>query len=128
MKLRRVIQAIVFLLVLSISIGHTLEESGVKIPLLSTASLHAVCPFGGVVSVYEFFVSGSYVKKIHESSFILMFVVLALATLFGPVFCGWICPFGTFQEWISKIGQKIFGKKYNNFIPYKIDKYLYYLL
>lgn len=127
MKLRRVIQTVVFLLVLSISIGHTLEESGINIPLISTASLHAVCPFGGVVSIYEFFVSGTYVKKIHESAFILMFIVLALAFLFGPVFCGWICPFGTFQEWIAGLGRKIFKKKYNNFIPYKVDKYLRYI-
>ena len=127
MKLKRVIQGVIFLLVLSISVGHTLEESGISVPFLSTASLHAVCPFGGVVSIYEFFISGSYVKKIHESAFVLMFVVLGLTVFLGPVFCGWICPFGTFQEWISRIGKKIFGKKFNNFIPYSIDKYLRYI-
>lgn len=127
MKIRRVIQLIVFVLVLTISIGHTLEESGISVPLLSTASLHAVCPFGGVVSIYEFFISGSYVKKIHESSFVLMLIIFGLTIVFGPVFCGWICPFGTFQEWISTIGKRIFGKRYNTFIPYKIDRYLRFI-
>jgi polyferredoxin len=46
---------------------------------------------------------------------------------FGPVFCGWICPFGTVQEFIGKIGRKIFKKRYNNFIPSVIDKHLRYL-
>ncbi len=124
MKIRKIVQLVFFLLILSVSIGHSLDEAGIKVPLISTASLHAVCPFGGVVSIYEFFVSGSYVKKIHESSFILMFVVFALAILLGPVFCGWICPFGTFQEWVSSLGKKIFKKRFNTFIPYKVDKYL----
>ncbi|QEN05083.1 4Fe-4S binding protein [Thiospirochaeta perfilievii] len=127
MKLRKIIQILFFVLILLTSIGHGLEESGVSIPLISSASLHAVCPFGGVVSIYEYFVSGSYVKKVHESSFILMFIVFGLAIVLGPVFCGWICPFGTFQEWVSKIGRKVFKKRFNTFIPYKVDKYLRFI-
>lgn len=49
------------------------------------------------------------------------------AVLFGPIFCGWLCPLGTLQEWIAKAGKKIFKVKYNKFIPYKYDKYLRYL-
>ncbi|WP_245584599.1 4Fe-4S binding protein [Spirochaeta cellobiosiphila] len=105
-----------------ISISHTLEEQGIE--FLPSASIHALCPFGGVVSIYEYFVSGRYVKKVHESSFILMFIVLGLALLVGPVFCGWICPFGSFQEAFSIVGKKIFKKKYNTFIPYKYDSIL----
>ena len=55
-----------------------------------------------------------------------MVIVFFLAILFGPVFCGWICPLGSFQEWIGKIGHKIFKKKYNHFVPVKIDKVLRY--
>lgn len=127
MKIRRVIQFVMFLLVLSISVGHYLDESGVDIPLISSASLHAVCPVGGVVSIYEYFVSGRYVKKVHESSFVLMYIVFALTFILGPVFCGWICPMGTFQEWISKLGRKITGKRFNNVIPYSVDKYLRFI-
>lgn len=116
-----------FLLVLSISIGHYLNESGVDIPLISSASLHAVCPVGGVVSIYEYFISGRYVKKVHESSFVLMYIVFALTALLGPVFCGWICPMGTFQEWVSRIGKKLNGKRFNRFLPYKVDKYLRFI-
>jgi polyferredoxin len=34
---------------------------------------------------------------------------------------------GTFQEWIAKIGKKIFKKRYNHFIPAKVDNVLRYL-
>lgn len=121
------VQLIIFAVILVIAVNHSLEEAGNAIPWLSTASLHAVCPFGGVVSIYQVLVSGTFVKKVHESSFILMWIVFALAILAGPVFCGWICPFGAFQEWIGKIGKKLFKKRFNRFIPYRFDKWLRYL-
>ncbi len=49
-----------------------------------------------------------------------------LAILVGPAFCGWVCPLGTIQEWVGKIGKKLFKRKYNHFIPYKIDRILRY--
>ena len=61
-----------------------------------------------------------------SSSFILMFLVLALAIAFGPLLCGWICPLGSFQEWLGKIGKKISGKKYNHIIPTSVDRVLRY--
>lgn len=126
-KIRLMVQLFFFILVLGISINKTLTEAGLGISLLSTASLHAICPFGGVVSIYEFFTSGTFVQKIHESSFILMTIALILAIGFGPLICGWICPLGTFQELLSNIGRKIFKRKYNNMIPYSVDKYLRYI-
>lgn len=126
-KIRRIIQIFFFVLIALISLSHTLAEKGIVIPFMSDASLHAVCPFGGVVSIYQYFVSGTYVQKIHESSFVLMWIGFILAIGFGPVFCGWVCPLGSIQEWFAKIGRKLFKKKFNNFIPYKYDRYLRYM-
>ncbi len=50
-----------------------------------------------------------------------------MSIAFGAVFCGWICPLGTFQEWLGKLGKKLFKEKYNTIVPQKIDKYLRYL-
>lgn len=124
---RRVIQLFFFVLVALIALNHNLEESGKALPFLSTASLHAVCPFGGVVSLYQFATTGTFVQKIHQSSFVLMVLVFLLAALFGPVFCGWACPLGTIQEWFGKLGKKLFKKRYNHFIPYSVDRYLRFL-
>ena len=126
-RIRTVVQVIFLVLIALIAVNHTLEESGKEIPIIGSASLHAVCPFGGVVSIYQYAVSGTFVKKTHESSFILMIIVAALAVAFGPVFCGWICPFGTVQEFFGRLGKKLFKKRYNKFIPYKYDKWLRYL-
>ncbi len=124
---RRAVQVFFFVLIGIISINHSLAESGGGIPYLSNASLHAICPFGGVVTLYQLATLGTFVQKIHAASVILMVLVFILAILFGPVFCGWICPLGSIQEWIGRIGKKIFKKKYNNFLPEKLDSVLRYL-
>lgn len=125
--LRRGIQAFFFLFIALVAVNHQLSENGGGIPFLSNASLHALCPFGGVVSIYQYLTTGTFVQKIHESSFILMLLGFLLALLFGPVFCGWVCPLGTVQEWFSGIGKRIFKRRFNRFIPYHIDRYLRYL-
>lgn len=121
---RTAVQIFFFGLIALIAVNHTLAESGGGIPFLSSASLHALCPFGGVVTIYQYAQTGTFVQKIHESSFILMIIGFVLAILFGPVFCGWVCPLGSFQEWVAKIGKKIFKRRYNHFIPYKVDRVL----
>lgn len=124
---RRIVQIFFFALIALITVNHSLAESGRGIPLLSSASLHALCPFGGVVTIYQYATAGTFVQKIHESSFILMVIGFLLAVLFGPVFCGWVCPLGTVQEWVSGLGRRLFKKRrYNHFIPAKIDGILRY--
>jgi polyferredoxin len=89
-------------------------------------SLHAVCPFGGVVTLYQLFTTGDFIQKIHASSLVLMTAVFLLAFLFGPVFCGWVCPFGTFQQWIAMLGRKLLGRRYNKIMPKLLDRILRY--
>ena len=125
-RMRKVVQIFFFVLIGFIAINHTLAESGGGIPFLSNASLHALCPFGGVVTIYQYATTGTFVQKIHESSFILMVIAFVTAILFGPAFCGWICPLGSVQEWFGKIGKAIFKRKYNQFVPAKLDKILRY--
>jgi len=126
-NVRQIVQISVFVLVFLISISKWLVEKGITIPFLPEASLHAICPFGGVVTIYEFMTTGDFIQKIHSSSFILMTLGVLTAVLFGAIFCGYICPFGTFQEWIGKLGKKLFPKKFNRLIPAKIDRVLRYL-
>ncbi|MBI9048178.1 MAG: 4Fe-4S binding protein [Anaerolineaceae bacterium] len=126
-KIRPWIQIFFFSLIALISINHILAEGGGGISFLSNASLHALCPFGGVVSLYQYLTVGTMVQKIHESSFVLMVLVLFLSILFGPVFCGWVCPLGSIQEWVGKLGKRLFKRRYNHFIPHRIDRWLRYL-
>lgn len=126
-KVRLIVQIVILVFILMLSYNHAREEAG--LPLMfgfqGAPSLHATCPFGGVVSAYTYFTSGEFVKKIHLSNFVLLFGLLTLLIITGASFCGWICPFGTVQELISKLGNKLKIKKIK--VPKYIDTPLLFL-
>ncbi|MBN2253660.1 MAG: 4Fe-4S binding protein [Kosmotogaceae bacterium] len=121
-KTRLAVQVIFFALVLYISVGHYLAEKHIA-ELPGTASLHAVCPFGGVVTIYNLVTDGSYIQKIHPSNLFVMGGLFASLALAGAFFCGWICPLGSVQEWVGKLGKKVLRSHYNK-IPVLLDKIL----
>ena len=125
--LRRAIQIFFFLLIALITLNSVLIARGITLPFLADASTHALCPLGGLVSLFQLATTGTLIRKIHESSVVLLVLVSLLSVAFGPVFCGWICPLGTFQEWLSSLGRKIFKRNYNSFVPARLDNYLRYL-
>lgn len=125
-KTRLILQIFFFGLIALLSITNALAESGTIIPWIPQLSLHAICPFGGVVTLYNLATVGDYIQKIHASSVIILGLSFLLAIVFGPVFCGWVCPLGSIQEWIGKIGHRLFKKKYNHFVSSNADKFLRY--
>ncbi|XCH79155.1 MAG: 4Fe-4S binding protein [Candidatus Dehalobacter alkaniphilus] len=93
---------------------------GAKVP-----SVHALCPFGALESLYSLLFFGSFIKKIFMGTVILLVLTVALAVLFRRSFCGLLCPFGTLQELFARLGQKIFKKRFT--VPPFVDKPLRYL-
>ena len=126
-KVRLISQIFFFILLGLIAINHTLAEAGNPIPLLGTASFHAICPLGGVEALFAFLRYDVLIPKLHESVFVILGIILFISILVGPVVCSYACPLGSIQEWLGKIGKKLFKKRYNRFIPEKLDKYLRYL-
>lgn len=125
-KFRLIVQIIFVALVVYISVGHYLVEKYPGLKLFGVSSLHALCPYGGVVNLYTFFTTGNYVSKLHQSVFIMLFALLGLLIVTGATFCGWICPLGAVQEWIGKLGKRIFKSRYNK-VPVKLDRVLRFL-
>ncbi len=126
-RLRFTIQIIILVFVLLISYNHSREEANLPLVLGFTGapSLHSICPFGGVVTFYTYITTGEFVRKLHPSNLIMLGGLLVLLILTGASFCGWICPFGTVQELISKLGKALKIKKIR--IPKYIDAPLTYL-
>ena len=120
--LRLTIQIFFLLLIFFVKWG---KEIGIS--FFNDISLHAICPFGGVESIFTYVTSGTLIRQVQNSAVVLMFAVFGLSLLFGPVFCGWMCPLGTVQELLGKIGRKLLGKQYNAMIPGKADKMLRFL-
>lgn len=124
-KLMRVtVQTLVLGFVFLMGVNNFLDG---KFKFFPSVSTHNTCPFGGVETLYTYIATGEFLSKLHSSVLILMGIVFIITLTFGAVFCGLICPFGTIQEWIGKLGKKIFPKKFNGFIPEKLDSVLRYV-
>ena len=123
-QIRLAVQIFFFTMIAFLTGGKALAEAGILPAAVSEVSLHAICPFGGVVTLYNLATVGRYIQKIHASSVVLMVLVFLSAILFGPVLCGWVCPLGSLQEWVGGLGRKLFGKRYNNLVPAKADRIL----
>jgi len=55
----------------------------------------------------------------------VLIILLPATLLFGNFFCGWVCPFGTIQEFLGAIGRKLLKRRYK--MPRQVQKYLQYL-
>lgn len=88
-------------------------------------SVHALCPFGALESLYTLLFMGSFIQKIYSGTVVLLILTVILAILLRRSFCGLLCPFGALQELFGSIGRKIFKKRFT--IPLYIDKPLRYL-
>lgn len=71
----------------------------------------ALCPFGGLESLYSVIFQGEFLQRIFISSFILLGITILLVAVTGRTFCGWICPLGTLQGIFGSIGKRLFGRK-----------------
>jgi len=87
-------------------------------------SIHALCPYGGLETLYLLVFGGTFLQKIFSGTMILLVITLVLALVFRRGFCGLICPFGALQEFFGIIGKKIFHKRF--IMPSKVDKPLRY--
>ncbi len=125
--LRSIVQLFFLFLIILIIYNNYRVEHGLASILVGSPTLHAICPFGGVVTTYTYFTQGIFIQRTQQSSFVLMWLVLILTLFLGPVLCGWVCPLGTVQEFLGKWGRKLFPKRYNRFIPVKLDYYLRYI-
>jgi polyferredoxin len=107
--IRQAVMAFFFLFLAHVAWDHQLKGGGPR----GTPSVEAYCPFGGLESLYQFLTTGGFVRRIEPSAMII-FAALVVLTLIGSRgFCGWICPFGSLQEWLGMLGKKIFGKRFN---------------
>ncbi len=72
----------------------------------------ALCPFGGLESLYSILFHGQYLNRIFISSFILLGITVILIFVSGRSFCGWLCPLGTLQGIIGGIGRRLTRRKF----------------
>jgi polyferredoxin len=104
---RRLIQLAFAAFIAYVTIVHVLAGEG---STNVTASPEALCPFGGLETLYRYITTGgAFVSHTHLSNLVLALAVLITAILLRSAFCGWICPLGfiqdivhSFSTWVQK--------------------------
>jgi NapH/MauN family ferredoxin-type protein len=112
---------LLMVLVFSTGIGILHQYGKTWVPV----GVDALCPFGGIESVWRLFTAGQVLERIALSSFILLGATVVIAIVFRRSFCGNICPLGTLQELAARLGRLFFKKR--TVMPAAIDKPLRYL-
>lgn len=91
----------------------------------ATASIDALCPFGGIETLWRWITSGGqFVSKTHLSNLVLV-LGLGLGVLAaGGAFCGWVCPFGTVQDVLAWVRARLRLPEVR--VPARLDQVLRY--
>jgi NapH/MauN family ferredoxin-type protein len=98
---RRVVQLGFAVFIIVAAVRHAGQPGG------ATASTDALCPFGGVETLWTWLTTGELIRKTHPSNLVLGVGVLAGVLLAGNAFCGWICPFGTLQDGLHALARRL---------------------
>ena len=80
------------------------------------------CPFGGLVALYPLVRYKAYACALTEFNVALLVSVLVLTVVSKKSFCGWVCPLGTVQEWLGKLGRRVFRRRFR--LPGGADRVL----
>lgn len=99
-RVRHTVQAVVVVLVLGLAVRHGLEQPG-------AASVDALCPFGGVETLWTWVTTGSFVTKIHPANLVLAGLLAVSVLVAGNAFCGWVCPLGSLQDGIAWLRRRL---------------------
>jgi Pyruvate/2-oxoacid:ferredoxin oxidoreductase delta subunit len=80
------------------------------IPLVNKsfkADFEAYCPFGGVQALGSYILNQALACTMTSAQIVMGVLMMVGVFLFSKLFCGYICPIGTFSEWLGKLGDKL---------------------
>ena len=77
---------------------------------LTPNTCETYCPFGGLVAIFPLARYKAYTCALTELNVALLVSLIALTLTTKKSFCSWVCPLGTIQEWIGRVGKKTFGR------------------
>jgi len=89
---------------------------------LTSVNCEYYCPFGGLVALYPLLRYKAYTCSLTEFNTALLVSTLVLTVASKKSFCGWVCPLGTLQEWLGRLGHKLFGRRFH--LPRRADRVL----
>lgn len=94
------------------------ELGGKGLYVARPAGVEGWLPIAGLMNSKYFFVTG-HIPQIHPAAMFLFLAFVLMSVLLKKAFCSWLCPVGTFSEFLWKAGRKLFGRNFQ--LPRWID-------
>ena len=88
----------------------------------TTNTCETYCPFAGLAALYPVLRYQTYTCALNEFHVALFVSLIGLTLVAKKSFCSWVCPLGTVQEWLGKLGRALFGRYLH--LPASIDRVL----
>ncbi|MGC2186490.1 MAG: 4Fe-4S binding protein [Terriglobales bacterium] len=87
------------------------ETAGLSAYVPRPAGVEGWLPIAGMMNLKYFLLTGR-VPGLHPAAMFLLVTFVAISFLFRKAFCSWLCPVGTFSEYLGKLGRKLFGRNF----------------
>jgi polyferredoxin len=131
--IRRIVQLGFLLTVIWIGVEfvlfvHQLEQG--KVPTVSRPpGVEAFLPISALISLRYWLLTGIF-NSIHPSALVLLLIILGTAVFLKKGFCSWVCPFGLLSEYLAKLHDFLFGRRYHlpRWLDYPLRSLKYLLL
>ena len=85
------------------------ERGGTGLYVPRPAGAEGFLPIAGLMNLKYFAMTG-HVPPVHPAAMFLFGAFLLMSVLLKKAFCSWLCPVGTFSEFLAAAGRRIFGR------------------
>jgi polyferredoxin len=85
------------------------EQGGTGLSVARPAGVEGWLPIAGLMNTKYLFMTGR-VPSIHPAAMFLFIGFMLMSLLLKKAFCSWLCPVGTFSEFLWRVGRRIFGR------------------
>jgi polyferredoxin len=97
---------------------HWVEGGGTGLTVSRPAGAEGWLPIAGLMNLKLWILTGE-VPAVHPAAMFLLLAFLLMSLLLKKAFCSWLCPVGTFSEFLWKAGRRIFGRSFH--LPRLLD-------
>lgn len=94
------------------------EAGGQGTPTRRPPGVEGWLPIAALMNLKATLLTGK-LPEVHPSGLFLLITFLSISLLLRKAFCSWLCPVGTFSEYLWKLGRKMFGRNFR--WPGKVD-------
>jgi polyferredoxin len=114
---RRIVQFAFLLLNALLGIKFVLwvryfESHGATMYVDRPAGVDGWLPIAGLIN-FRYLLATHHLPDIHPAALVLFTAFVAASVLLKKAFCSWLCPVGTFSEYLWKFGRRIFRRNLN---------------